>query len=449
MTRAGGRFDRARLRRACAEILQAGLRAAEPGRLVAGQLTRRGRVLRLAGLEHRLGRGRLLLLAVGKAAPAMAASAERVLGDAISSGLAVATVEGSPLGRTRVLVAGHPIPDGRGLRASEQVEAFLRDTGRDDVLLVLLSGGASALLPAPATDVTLEDKALTTSLLLRAGAPIRELNTVRKHLSRLKGGGLARLAAPARIVTLALSDVVGDDPATIGSGPTAPDPTTFADALGVLESRGVADQVPPSVRRRLEAGARGDRAETPKPGDPLFRRASLRVVGSSRLSVEAAAREARAQGLRALVLTTSLEGEAREAARALVAVLRECAESGRPEPAPVAILVGGETTVSVRGRGRGGRNQELAVAAAAALHGFPRPAVVASLATDGVDGPTDAAGGVVDDASVARAAALGLPPAAVFLAESDSHAFLAALGDLIITGPTGTNVADLAALLLG
>lgn len=448
MTRAG-RFDRARLRRACAAILQAGLRAAEPGPLVAEHLGRRGRVVRLGGLEHRLGRGRVLLLAVGKAAPAMAAAAEKVLGDAVASGLAVATVSGTPLGRSRLLMAGHPLPDGRGLRASEQIEAFLRETGKDDVVLVLLSGGASALLPAPAADVTLEDKARTTELLLRAGAPIRELNTVRKHLSRLKGGGLARAAAPSRIVTLALSDVVGDDPATIGSGPTAPDPTTFADALRVLESRGVAGDVPASVRRRLEAGARGARPETPKPGDAIFRGTVMHVIGSSRLSIEAAAREARRQGLRPLVLTTSLEGEAREAARTLVAVLRECAIAGRPEAPPVALLVGGETTVGVQGSGRGGRNQELALAAAAALDGFPRPAVVASLATDGIDGPTDAAGGVADDTSAARAAAMGLPPIAAFLANNDSYAFLATLGDLIITGPTGTNVADLVALLAG
>jgi hydroxypyruvate reductase len=199
------------------------------------------------------------MLAVGKAAPAMATAAENVLDDAISGGFAVAPAEGPPLRRVRLLTAGHPLPDGRGLRAAEQVEAFVRGAGKDDLVLVLLSGGASALLPAPAADVSLEDKARTTDLLLRAGTPIRELNSVRKHLSRLKGGGLARLAAPARVVTLALSDVVGDDPATIGSGPTAPDPSSFADALRVLENVGVADAVPAPVRRRLEAGARGGR----------------------------------------------------------------------------------------------------------------------------------------------------------------------------------------------
>jgi glycerate 2-kinase len=272
---------------------------------------------------------------------------------------------------------------------------------------------------------------------------------VRKHLSRLKGGGLARAAAPSRVATLVLSDVVGDDLSTIASGPTAPDRTTFADALDVLRRRGVADDVPAAVLERLRRGTRGEVKETPKPGEPFFRRVATRIVGSNRLSVEAAAREARRRGFRPLVLTTRLEGEAREAARVLVAVLRECVESGRPAAPPVCLLAGGETTVTVTGDGQGGRNQELAVAAAQALEGFPVPAVVASFATDGVDGASDAAGGIVDDTTVARAASLGLAPAAAFVAASDTRNFLGPLGDLVVTGPTGTNVVDLVALLAG
>jgi hydroxypyruvate reductase len=272
---------------------------------------------------------------------------------------------------------------------------------------------------------------------------------VRKHLSRLKGGGLARLAAPARVLTLALSDVVGDDPATIASGPTSPDPTTFDQALAVLRERSVLEQVPANVRSHLERGARGERAETPKPGDPLFRRVETHIVGSNRLSVEAAAREARRLGLTPLVLTTRLEGESREAARFLVSVLRECVEAGRPARPPVCLLAGGETTVMVRGQGQGGRNQELAVAAAEPLEAFPVPAVLASLATDGIDGNSDAAGGVVDDQTTRRARALGLAPPLVFLAENDSRNFLGPLADLIVTGPTGTNVVDLAVALAG
>jgi hydroxypyruvate reductase len=341
------------------------------------------------------------------------------------------------------------VPDARGLAAAAEVESLARGLGRGDLLLVLLSGGASALLPSPAEGVTLEDKARTTGLLLRAGATIHETNAVRKHLSRLKGGGLARAAAPARVVTLVLSDVVGDDLSTIASGPTVPDPSTFEDALSVLRRREILDDVPAPVRARLLAGARGEVAETPKPGAAAFRRVATRIVGSNRLSVEAAAREARRQGLRPLVLTTRLEGEAREVARVLVAELRECVESSRPAPPPVCLLAGGETTVTVRGGGQGGRNQELAVAAAQCLDRFPVPAVVASLATDGIDGASDAAGGIADDTSAARAASLGLAPADAFLAASDTRNYLGPLGDLVVTGPTGTNVVDVVALLAG
>jgi hydroxypyruvate reductase len=443
------RWSRARLRAAAQAILREGLLAADPHRLVRRQFKLRAGVLEVAGVRHRLGRGRVAIVAVGKAAVPMARAAEEVLGERLSVGLAVSTAAQETLDRVRLRTASHPVPDARGLAASAEVLALARDLGRDDLLLVLLSGGASALLPSPADGVTLEDKARTTTLLLRAGATIHETNAVRKHLSRLKGGGLARAAAPARVVTLVLSDVVGDDLSTIASGPTVADPTTFTDALEVLQRRGVLDDAPASVRARLQAGARGELPETPKPGDAAFRRVATRIVGSNRLSVEAAAREARRQGLRPLVLTTRLEGEAREAARVLVAVLRECVESARPVAPPVCLLAGGETTVTVRGEGQGGRNQELAVAAAQALDAFPVPAVVASFATDGVDGASDAAGGIADDTTVSRAAALGLAPAAAFLAANDTRNYLGPLGDLVVTGPTGTNVVDLVALLTG
>lgn len=441
------RWSRARLRTAARAILREALSAADPHRLVRRQLRVRTGVLEAAGIRHRLGRGRVALVAVGKAAVPMARAAEEALGDALDEGLAVSTAAEGALSRVRLLTAGHPVPDARGLAAAAAVESLVRDLGRDDLLLVLLSGGASALLPSPAEGITLEDKARTTSLLLRAGATIHETNAVRKHLSRLKGGGLSRAAAPARVVTLVLSDVVGDDLSTIASGPTVPDPSTFADALAVLRRREILDDVPAAVRARLLAGARGEVAETPKPGEAAFRRVATRIVGSNRLSVEAAAREARRQGLRPLVLTTRLEGEAREVARVLVAELRECVESSRPAPPPVCLLAGGETTVTVRGAGQGGRNQELAVAAARCLDGFPVPAIVASLATDGIDGASDAAGGIADDTSVARAAALGLAPADAFLAASDTRNFLGPLGDLVVTGATGTNVVDVVALL--
>jgi hydroxypyruvate reductase len=445
----GPSWDRRRLRRAAAAILASGLRAADPVRLVRQNLRRRGRVLAVAGARHVLGRGRLVVVAAGKAAGPMAAAAEQVLDRWLTEGVAVDTADRVPLARVRLLLAGHPVPDPRGVDAAAEVERLALGLGRDDLLLVLLSGGASALLAAPAKGITLDDKARVTSLLLRAGATIHELNTVRKHLSRLKGGGLARTAAPARVATLVLSDVVGDDLSTIASGPTAPDPTTFADALAVLDRHGVLPDAPASVRARLTAGARGELPETPKPDDPLFRRVVSRIIGSNRLTVEAAAREARRQGLRAVVLTTRLEGEAREVARALTAILRECAETGRPARPPVCLLAGGETTVTVRGEGRGGRNQELVVASVEPLSRFARHVVVASMATDGIDGMSEAAGGIADQESGARAAAIGLAPPSAFLAASDSSAFLAPLADLIITGPTGTNVVDLTLLLAG
>jgi hydroxypyruvate reductase len=440
--------SRAQLRATASGILSAALQAAAPGPLVRNNLKLRGPLLEAGGVRCRIGRGRIALVAVGKAALEMAREAEARLGHRLAEGIAVSTTAPDrPLARVRALEAGHPIPDARGIAAAREVEALAGSLERDDLLLVLLSGGASALLPAPADGVTLEQKARTTALLLRAGATIHELNAVRKHLSRLKGGGLARAAAPARVMALALSDVVGDDLSTIGSGPTVPDPTTFAQALAVLERRGVLGDVDAAVRERFAAGARGELPETAKPGDPYFRRVATRIVGSGRLSLLAAAREARRRGLRPDVLTTRLEGEAREAARVLVAILRERVERAAPRSGTVCLLASGETTVTVRGSGRGGRNQEFAVAAAQALDGFPGKAVVASLATDGIDGASEAAGGVVDDTTTARGLELGLAPPAAFLAENDTRNYLGPLGELILTGPTGTNVADVVALL--
>jgi glycerate 2-kinase len=424
------------------------LKAADPGPLVRRHLRRRGRVLIAGGVRIPEPRGRLVVVAMGKAAFTMAAAAEDVLGDAIADGIAVGVSTPPALRYLRARAAGHPIPDARGLAAAEEVERLAAGLGRDDLMVVFVSGGASALLPAPPASIPLAEKAALTSALLRAGASIHELNTVRKHLSRLKGGGLARCAAPARVVALVLSDVAGDDLATIASGPVSPDPTTYADALSILAARGVMD-IAPAATRHLDAGARGTVPETPKPGDPAFRRVSATVIGSARISVAAAAREARRSGLRPLVLTTTLQGEAREVAPALVSVLRECMETGRPARPPLCLLAAGETTVTVRGDGHGGRNQEMAVAAVEALARCRAPAVFASLATDGVDGRSDAAGGVADARSAARARALGLAPPAAFLATSDSTGFLAPLGDLIVTGPTGTNVVDLTVLVTG
>jgi hydroxypyruvate reductase len=313
-------------------------------------------------------------------------------------------------------------------------------SGRDLVLAVI-SGGGSALLTLPAAGLTLADLQATTDLLLRCGARISELNAVRKHLSQIKGGGLARLAGQASIVSLILSDVVGDLLDVIASGPTAPDPTTFADAWAVLERYGLGEQVPEAVRERLLAGCDGNLPDTPKPEDRLFERVHNVIVGSNRLAAEGAVGAAGAGGMNALLLSTFVEGEAREVAQVAAALAKELVSHDRPVPRPACLVWGGETTVKVRGNGLGGRNQELALAAAMAMEGLSNVVLVA-LGTDGTDGPTDAAGAVATGETVARGRALGLEPAA-YLANNDSYHFFDGLCDLIRTGPTGTNVNDL------
>jgi len=368
----------------------------------------------------------------------MARAAEAILGDAIEAGLVVTNADSGPALRSRVLLAGHPRPDARSARAATSVLALVAEARRSDLVIVLLSGGASALLAAPAAGLSLRDKAKTSELLMHAGAGIDELNTVRKHLSRIKGGGLAR-STRARVVTLALSDVIGNDVATIGSGPTVPDPTTFGDALAVLRRRGLLQRIPRPARDHLLAGALGQRRETLKPRDAKSRRCSFRIVGDNRRAVAAAAREAARLGFVTRTLTTRLAGEARHAGPRLVSKLA-ASRTG------ICLLASGETTVTVRGTGSGGRNQELVVASVRGLEAIA-PAVLASLASDGTDGRSDAAGGIADDRTLARARRAGLAAPEAFLLANDTTGFLAALGDLIVTGPTGTNVLDLTVLL--
>jgi hydroxypyruvate reductase len=423
-------------REAAEEIWRSALQAGEVAPLVERALGIEGETLRTARSAIDLARTRrLLVLGCGKAGAAMARAVEEILGDRIAGGFVV--VKDGYTAPTRVIElaeAGHPVPDARGEAAARRLLELAGEAGRDDVVLFLVSGGGSALTPAPAPPVTLEEKQQVTRLLLAAGATINELNAVRKHLSRLKGGQLARAVAPARLLTLILSDVIGDPLDVIASGPTAPDPTTFEDALAILDARGVADRVPPSVTRRLRAGAGGRIAETPKPGDPVFALVDNVIVGNNAVVVDAAAETARGLGYGVHVLTRGLTGEARDVARDLVSRARATA-------APACLIAGGETTVTVRGRGKGGRCQEFALAAAMAIQ--PRePLVVLAAGTDGTDGPTDAAGAVVDGDTIARGRLQGQEPEAA-LADNDAHAFLAAAGDLLVTGPTNTNLLDL------
>jgi hydroxypyruvate reductase len=347
--------------------------------------------------------------------------------------------------RLTLYECGHPVPDESGSRGALAIETILRQLTARDLLFVLISGGASALLPAPAPPVTLADKQKITDQLLKRGADIFELNAVRKHLSRLKGGLLASLAYPAAVVALILSDVIGDPLDVIGSGLTAPDESTFGDALGVLSKFGLTATAPRSVIARLEEGALGRIPETPKPGDPIFANVHNVLVGSNRLALQAASRRAKELGYRTAILSSSMQGETREVAKAHAEILREVMKGEGLARRPACLLSGGETTVTVTGRGKGGRNQEFTLAAAMQLRAEKNWAVLSG-GTDGTDGPTDAAGAFADDTTARRALQAGISPAA-HLAENDAYPFFERLGDLVKTGPTGTNVMDLHVLL--
>jgi glycerate 2-kinase len=400
----------------------------------------------LSSLDLRA-RGRLIVVGAGKASGAMAAAVEEMLGDRVGEGV-VAVKDGhlAPTRRVRLLEAGHPVPDERGAAAARAILDLARSAGSDDLVLVLISGGGSALTPAPAPPVTLADKQAVTRLLLAAGATINQLNAVRKHLSLLKGGQLARAAAPARVHALLLSDVIGDPLDVIGSGPTAPDASTFREALGILDRFQIRERAPASVVERLAQGARGHIAETPKRDDPLFRHVTNVVIGNNRLVADAALARARQLGFTPHVLTLSLEGEARLVARDFVRLARQIRAGLGPVAAPACVLASGETTVTVRGSGTGGRCQEFALSAAIEMEGLEGVAVLAA-GTDGSDGPTSAAGAVADGASARRAREQGHDPRAR-LAANDSHPVFAALGDRVVTGPTNTNLLDLYLLLV-
>ena len=422
------------MRRDAASIFRAALESADPTDAVVRHLRRR-----------RLDRyRRVVVVGAGKAGASMAKGAERVLGSRITAGL-INVKDGHklPLRRIALHECSHPLPDERGAEGAARIARLVSEADRDTLVLCLISGGASALLPLPASPVTLAEKQATTALLLASGADIHEINAVRKHLSSLKGGQLARLAAPASVETLLLSDVVGDDLDVIGSGPTAPDSSTFASAVGVMEKYGLLAKVPDAVRARLEQGVRGEIPDTPKASDPVFRRVRHTVIGSCRLAVDAAARRAKELGYRTLVLSSEIQGETKDVARMHAAIAKEIARRGRPAKPPVCLISGGETTVTIRGQGLGGRNQEFVLAAAIDLSGLDN-VVVFSAGTDGTDGPTDAAGAVADGATLGRS-----PDARQFLARNDSYHYFDALGDLVRTGPTNTNVMDVRIILMG
>jgi len=389
-------------------------------------------------------RGRVIVIGAGKAAAAMAKAVEDNWPDTASGSLEglVVTRYGHAVAcrHIEVVEAAHPVPDQAGRAAAERILALAESAGPDDLVLCLISGGGSSLLSLPAPGIALEEKQAVNKALLRSGAAIDEMNCLRKHLSAIKGGRLAAAAAPARVVSLLISDVPGDDPAVIASGPTVPDPTTFADALAILQKYGI--DAPPAVARHLEAGAE----ETPKPGDPRLAHCETHLIARPQDSLEAAAEAARRVGITPVILGDSIEGEAREVAQVMAGIARQAARFGQPAPPPCVLLSGGETTVTLRGKGRGGRNAEFLLALTVALEGAPGLYALAC-DTDGIDGSEDNAGAITGPDSLAHAAKVGLDAKAM-LADNDGYGYFAALSDLIVTGPTLTNVNDFRAILV-
>jgi hydroxypyruvate reductase len=385
-------------------------------------------------------RGRTVVVGAGKAAAAMALAVEEHWPGELEGLVVTRYGHRVATRRIEVVEAAHPVPDLAGREAAERILAKVRGLGADDLVLCLISGGGSALLALPAPGLTLHDKQAINRALLRCGANIGEMNCVRKHLSAIKGGRLAAAAAPAQVLTLLISDVPGDDPAVIASGPTVPDPTTFAEARAILRKYGIDE--PRAAVEHLEAAM----DETPKPGDPRLARCETRMIAAPQRALEAAAAVARAAGVAPLILGDALEGESREVALVHAGIARQVLRHGQPLPRPCVLLSGGETTVTVRGSGRGGRNVEFLLALAVALDGAPGVYALAG-DTDGIDGAEERAGAMVAPDTLARAAALGIDAKAA-LADNDGHGFFEKLGDAVITGPTLTNVNDFRAILL-
>lgn len=424
-------------------IFRAGLEAADPRKAVERAVCRRGSELTVAGRSYSIeAYEKVFVIGAGKAAAPMASALEGLLEERLTGGsITVKHGHTAPLKKIEILEAGHPIPDEAGMRGAEAISRIAGRAGERDLVFCVISGGGSALLVSPAEGIRLQEKQAVTSELLACGASIDEINAVRKHLSAVKGGQLARACWPATVVTLILSDVVGDPLDVIASGPTVPDSTTFGDCLEIVRRYDLAGRLPGSVLRRIEAGAAGRIAETPKEGERVFEHVQNEIVGSNLASVLAAARRAESLGYRPLVLSTRIEGETREAARVHAAIFREVRATGLPIAPPACVLSGGETTVTLKGKGKGGRNQEFALAVALQIQGEDRIFFLSG-GTDGTDGPTDAAGAFSDGTTVDRAEALNRQ-ARQALDANDSYPFFEALGDLLMTGPTNTNVMDL------
>jgi len=438
----------ARARKDALTIFRAGVKAVDPVHAIKTRVKLDGTRLIAGEKAYDLPDfDQVSVIGAGKASAAMARAMEEILGERLDSGLVITKYDHAvSLDKVQIIEAGHPVPDEAGFRGTRKIVQILERTDGKDLIFFLISGGGSALLPYPQEGLTLEDKQEVTKILLDAGANIHEINALRKHLSRVKGGRLARLAYPSTLVSLILSDVIGNDLDSIASGPTVPDHSTFEDCLNIMDKYKIFDRIPSAAAEIFKKGVRGELEETPKPGDPVFERTQNLIIGSSIMAVEAAAKKAAQLGFNTLILSTFIEGETRDVAGVHAAIAKEILSSGNPLKRPACVISGGETTVTIRGKGKGGRNQEFSLAAAIDIDGLEN-VVLLSAGTDGTDGPTDAAGATADGTTVSRARKLGLNPDR-YLHENDSFHFFEALNDLIITGPTFTNVMDLRIVLV-
>ncbi len=429
-------------------IFSAAVHAADPGEGIRRSVKITDDAVIISGRSYPFARyTRILVVGAGKASACMGLELEDILGGRIDGGhINTKYGHAENLQYIEVTECGHPVPDGNGVKGAECIARLLDSADESTLVVALLSGGGSALMPAPAPGISLDDKQDVTQLLLKSGATITELNAVRKHLSTLKGGGMARLAAPAALELLILSDVIGDRLDTIASGPAVADESSFSFCMDVFKRYDIFKELPPAVRERFEKGVRGDIPETAKTGDGFLQNVGVTLVGNNRQSVDAACLKAGELGYGTLVLSTVLEGEAREMGTFFAKIASEIVSSGNPIPSPACIIAGGETTVKIAGDGLGGRNQEMALSAARSLDGIEN-VVFLSGGTDGTDGPTDAAGGLVDGATAELGREKGVSLDS-FLARNDSYNYLDAVGGLIKSGPTGTNVMDIQVLLV-
>ena len=390
---------------------------------------------------------KVFVVGTGKASISMAQAIEEIFGNRITKGMVTAKYGHLlPLKKTEIIEAGHPIPDQKGYEGAKKIQRLLKESGPSDLVIFLLSGGGSALLPFPSDGIEIKEKQEVTQLLLDCGADIQEINTIRKHISMMKGGWLAKWAYPSTVIAFILSDVVGDPLDVIGSGPTVPDPSTFKEAWEILKKYDLLSEISSSIKKHLQSGKNGKVEETPKPGDAVFEKVHNFLIGSNILALRTAEKEAASLGLNTLILSSSIVGETREAARFHTAIAKEVISSGNPIPRPACILSGGETTVTIKGKGLGGRNQEFALAGALEISGLEK-VVILSGGTDGTDGPTDAAGALADHTTLHRAKSMGMNPKA-HLENNDAYPFFQKLGDLLITGPTHTNVMDVRIILV-